>query len=49
MRGFPPRTRISRRTLKRASCEKIVLDVANGKIEARSGLEKLRELMRMAT
>ncbi len=32
--------------LKRAGCEKIVVDVASGKNEARSGLEKLRELMR---
>jgi DNA invertase Pin-like site-specific DNA recombinase len=31
---------------KRAGCEKIIVDVASDKSEARAGLEKLRELMR---
>jgi DNA invertase Pin-like site-specific DNA recombinase len=32
--------------LKKAGCEKIVVDVASGKNETRAGLEKLREVMR---
>jgi len=32
--------------LKKAGCEKIVVDVASGKSEVRAGLEKLREVMR---
>src|ERR1700683_1686377 len=32
--------------LKKAGCEKIVVDVASGKTEARAGLDKLREVMR---
>jgi DNA invertase Pin-like site-specific DNA recombinase len=32
--------------LKKARCEKIVVDVASGKNEPRAGLEKVREVMR---
>jgi DNA invertase Pin-like site-specific DNA recombinase len=32
--------------LKKAGCEKIIVDTASGKSETRAGLEKLREVMR---
>jgi DNA invertase Pin-like site-specific DNA recombinase len=32
--------------LKRAGCEKIIADVASGKTESRSGLDRVRELLR---
>ncbi len=37
---------LQKHALKKTSCEKIVVDVASGKSEARAGLEKLREVMR---
>ena len=32
--------------LKKAGCEKIIVETASGKSEARAGLEKLREIVR---